>query len=271
MPDVFLSGSFDNLRSPDVRFLQEASHFGAVTVLLWTDESLARSGRPLPAFPERERIYMLAALRYVSRVIPVAAPADADRLPQVEGVQPGVWPVPQAEDTPRKREFCSAHGIAYGCIASQDVAGFPLPDVCPPAAGRKKVIVTGCYDWLHSGHIRFFEQASELGDLYVSVGNDANIRRLKGAGHPLLPQDERVYMVQAVRHVRRAFVAAGFGWLDAEAEMEALRPDIYLVNEDGDRREKRAFCAAHGMQYVVLKRLPKEGLPSRQSTGLRGF
>jgi hypothetical protein len=43
------------------------------------------------------------------------------------------------------------------------------------------------------------------------------------------------------------------------------------VNEDGDKPEKREFCKAHGIQYVVLKRMPKEGLPIRESTVLRGF
>jgi hypothetical protein len=43
------------------------------------------------------------------------------------------------------------------------------------------------------------------------------------------------------------------------------------VNEDGDVPEKRAFCKEHGIEYVVLKRIPKAGLPKRQSTALRGF
>ena len=63
-------------------------------------------------------------------------------------------------------------------------------------------------------------------------------------------------------------VATGDGWLDAEPEIERLRPDIYAVNEDGDRPEKREYCQAHGIEYRVLKRLPKEGLPRRQSTDL---
>ncbi len=62
------------------------------------------------------------------------------------------------------------------------------------------MIVTGCYDWLHSGHVRFFEEVSQLGDLYVAVGNDANVRALKGEGHPMQTQDERRYMVQSIRY-----------------------------------------------------------------------
>ena len=56
-----------------------------------------------------------------------------------------------------------------------------------------------------------------------------------------------------------------------EPEIALIRPDRYVVNEDGDKPEKRAYCAENGLQYVVLKRLPKEGLPRRQSTDLRGF
>ena len=132
-------------------------------------------------------------------------------------------------------------------------------------------MVTGCYDWLHSGHVRFFEEVSELGDLYVVVGNDANVRFLKGEGHPLYPQDERRYVVGAIRHVAQALVSSGMGWMDAEPEIATIGAEIYAVNEDGDKPEKRAFCDEHGLEYVVLKRVPKEGLPKRESTALRGF
>jgi hypothetical protein len=59
--------------------------------------------------------------------------------------------------------------------------------------------------------------------------------------------------------------------MDAAPEIDKIKPDIYVVNEDGDRPEKREFCERHGLEYVVLKRAPKEGLPQRESTDLRGF
>jgi hypothetical protein len=59
--------------------------------------------------------------------------------------------------------------------------------------------------------------------------------------------------------------------MDAEPEIEMIKPDIYVVNEDGDVPEKRAYCDKLGMKYIVLKRSPKEGLPRRESTALRGF
>jgi glycerol-3-phosphate cytidylyltransferase-like family protein len=87
----------------------------------------------------------------------------------------------------------------------------------------------------------------------------------------MFDQDERRYMVGAIRYVRQALISSGHGWLDAEPEFARVRPDMYAVNEDGDKPEKRAFCEEQGIEYVVLKRLPKPGLPKRVSTALRGF
>ena len=78
-------------------------------------------------------------------------------------------------------------------------------------------------------------------------------------------------MVQSIRFVRQAVVSTGHGWMDAEPEIASIKPDYYVVNEDGDKPEKRQFCAEHGIDYKVLKRLPKPGLPRRESTSLRGF
>ena len=133
------------------------------------------------------------------------------------------------------------------------------------------MVVTGCYDWFHSGHVRFFEEASGLGDPYVVVGSDENVRLLKGEGHPFFPQNERRYLVQSSRFVKQALISTGSGWMDAEPEIARIRPDYYVVNEDGDKPEKRNFCAEHGIQYEVLKRVPKTGLPRRESTLLRGY
>ena len=85
--------------------------------------------------------------------------------------------------------------------------------------------MTGCYDWLHSGHVRFFEEVSGYGDLYVIVGHDANIRLLKGDGRPLFPEAQRRYLVGSIRYVKQALVSSGDGWLDAEPEIAQLKPD----------------------------------------------
>ena len=133
------------------------------------------------------------------------------------------------------------------------------------------VLVTGCYDWFHSGHVRFTEEASAFGDLYVCLGSDDNVRLLKGEGHPLLPQGERRYMVGSIKYVKQALITTGTGWVDADPEIRRLKPDIYAVNEDGDKGGKREYCQRMGLEYLVLKRTPAPGLPKRSSTDLRGF
>jgi len=269
---VIVCGGFDNIRSQDIRFLQEAACFGHLCVLLWDDESLQSAAGKKPKFPQDERMYFLQAIRFVSKVYLSAQPSDSDMLPLIKGLNPSMWIVGQSDDTAAKHEFCKMHGMEYRIITKANLTG--LPDIAkaqPQENSRKKVLVTGCYDWFHSGHVRFFEEVSELGDLYVVVGHDENVRALKGQGHPMLPQEERRYMAQSIRYVKQALISTGSGWLDAEPEIVRIKPDIYAVNEDGDKPEKKKYCREHGIEYVVLKRLPKAGLPRRESTILRGF
>ena len=80
-----------------------------------------------------------------------------------------------------------------------------------------------------------------MGDLYVVVGHDENIRLLKGEGHPLFPQDERAYMVGSIRFVKQTLISSGHGWMDAEPEIAIIKPQIYAVNQDGNKPEKREF------------------------------
>ena len=265
MASVVVSGSFDNLRSPGVRFLHEASRLGRVHVRLWSDAAIERETGEPPRFPEAERQYLVQAIRYVASVELVQQACD------LRPAATGDWTYVDTIARADTRERCRAAGMAYHVIPSGDLVGFPEHAVQETPGGRKKVIVTGCYDWLHSGHVRFFEEAAGYGCLYVVVGNDANVRRLKGDGHPQFRQEERRYLVGAIRHVHRAMVSTGVGWLDAAPEIAEIRPDIYIVNEDGDKPEKRDFCERRGIEYIVLRRVPREGLPRRQSTDLRGF
>ena len=131
-----------------------------------------------------------------------------------------------------------------------------------------KVFVSGCFDVLHSGHIRFFEEASQYGDLYVSVGSDKTIEELKNR-KTLYNEDERLYMVSSIKFVHQAFVAKGSGKLDFAEEIKTIKPDIFFVNSDGDSSEKRDFIEGLGIRYVVSNRIPKDLLPIRSTTAIR--
>jgi cytidyltransferase-like protein len=270
MTKVIVSSGLDRLNSPDFRFLQEAAKFGEVHVLLWSDEAIRGITGRDPKFSQVERAYVIQAVRYVTQVHLSDGNVDPDALPGRLPFRSDAWVIDEAGNSAARQAFCAAAGLACRLLSSRDLAGFPEP-APEPMSGRRKVIVTGCYDFFHSGHVRFFEEASELGDLFVVVGNDENVRLLKGAGHPLFTAAERRFNVGAVRHVKQALVSTGMGWMDAEPEIARIKPDLYVVNEDGDKPEKRQFCRKQGIEYVVLKRLPKEGLTRRTSTDLRGF
>jgi len=131
-----------------------------------------------------------------------------------------------------------------------------------------KVFVSGCFDVLHSGHIRFFEEAAQYGDLYVSIGSDKTVEDLKHR-KTLYNENERLYMVSAIKYVHTAFIAQGNGKLDFSEELKQIKPDIFFVNTDGDSIEKRQFIESLGICYVVSNRIPKDLLPIRSTTAIR--
>jgi len=129
----------------------------------------------------------------------------------------------------------------------------------------KKVLVSGCFDLLHAGHIAFLNEASTYGDLYVCVGSDANIKLLKN--HPPLFSDkERAFVLNSLGSVKEARVARGSGILDFLPDIEEIKPDIFIVNEDGHNDAKRALCEKYGIEYHVLERIPAEDFPARSSS-----
>ena len=131
----------------------------------------------------------------------------------------------------------------------------------------KKVFVSGCYDLLHSGHIRFFEEASQYGELYVSIGNDENIFLLKNKV-PTYSQDERLYMVQNISFVKEAKISSSNGIFDFVDWMLQVKPDIFIVNKDGHSKEKEELIKSYDIEYIVLERIPKKGLIARSTTSL---
>jgi cytidyltransferase-like protein len=133
---------------------------------------------------------------------------------------------------------------------------------------KKRVFVSGCYDLLHSGHVAFFKEAARLGDLYVGIGSDATIHGLKGRD-AVNSQEERLYMVKSVRYVTEAWINRGSGIMDFEEDVRRFKPDIFLVNEDGNSPAKMDLCKELGIEYVVLERIPEAGLPARSTTSLR--
>ena len=132
----------------------------------------------------------------------------------------------------------------------------------------KKVFVTGCFDLLHSGHVAFLREAASFGDVYVCIGTDENVKQIKGR-YPVIPQNERKFMLESLSSVRECRINTGWGIMDFENEINAIAPDIFVVNEDGDTDEKSKLCKEKNIEYKILKRIPHTGLTARSTTDLR--
>ena len=88
---------------------------------------------------------------------------------------------------------------------------------------------------------------------------------------PILNEDERLFLVRSVRYVKEAFISADDGgeiMFNFMEDFLRIKPDLLIVNEDGDHPDKRKLCDKHGVEYVVLKRKPAKGLPKRSTTSL---
>lgn len=98
------------------------------------------------------------------------------------------------------------------------------------SAGGTVVATGGCFDLLHAGHVATLEAARQLGDcLVVCVNSDASVRRLKGAGRPLVPERDRVRVLAALAAVDAVTV---FGEDTPLAVLDTLRPDVWVKGGD---------------------------------------
>ncbi len=97
-------------------------------------------------------------------------------------------------------------------------------------AGRQIAFANGHFDLLHVGHLRYLRAARAEADvLVVGINDDASVRRLKGAGRPIVPAAERSELVAALEPVDYVVVFAG----DSPAPLIArLRPDVHCKGTD---------------------------------------
>lgn len=268
---IITAAAFDGLDSKRIRFIHEVSKFGQLDVILFGDRLIQSITAKKPKFPEPERRYFLESIRYVNAVHILDSLSQLQQVSDLLSRPIDMWMTLDLEAFSGCGQFARDQKIDYKVFSAAALKGYPEHDYDLDKTTGKKVMVTGCFDWFHTGHIRFFEEASEYGDLYVILGHDENLEKLKGPGHPMFPEDERKYLAGSIRFVKQALISSGAGWLDAEPEIEKLKPDGYVVNEDGDKEVKRQYCEQNGIEYIILKRTPKPGLPRRTSTDFRGF
>ena len=98
--------------------------------------------------------------------------------------------------------------------------------------GKKIVFTNGCFDIVHSGHVRYLEQARKLGDfLVLGLNSDDSVRRLKGNARPVNTQFDRAEVIGGLRSVDCVVI---FGEDTAETLISRIKPDVYVKGGDYD-------------------------------------
>lgn len=122
--------------------------------------------------------------------------------------------------------------------------------------GEVVVFTNGCFDLLHLGHVRSLEQARSFGDrLFVGVNTDASVRRIKGAGRPVVPARQRAEVIAGLACVDAVVL---FGEDTPAALIRALRPDVLAKGGDWKLHEivGREDVESWGGSVVRLRQVP---------------
>jgi rfaE bifunctional protein nucleotidyltransferase chain/domain len=125
-------------------------------------------------------------------------------------------------------------------------------------AGRRLVFTNGCFDLLHAGHVRYLQQARELGDaLAVGLNSDRSVRELKGEGRPINRQDDRAEVLAALGCVDYVVIFDGKRATDI---LRAVRPHVYAKGGDYTPEsldpDERAVLAAADAEVRILPLVP---------------
>jgi D-beta-D-heptose 7-phosphate kinase/D-beta-D-heptose 1-phosphate adenosyltransferase len=98
-----------------------------------------------------------------------------------------------------------------------------------PREGRL-VFTNGCFDLLHRGHVEYLQRARAFGDaLVVGVNTDESVERLKGKGRPVVPQEDRAWILAALESVDAVTLFSE----DTPRELiAALLPDVLVKGGD---------------------------------------
>ncbi|WP_432560922.1 PfkB family carbohydrate kinase [Kineococcus sp. SYSU DK003] len=135
------------------------------------------------------------------------------------------------------------------------------------AAGGTLVATGGCFDVLHAGHIGCLEAARGLGDaLVVLLNSDSSVRRLKGPGRPVVPQDDRERVLRALSSVDGVLV---FEEDDPRAALAELRPDVWAKGGDygGAELPEADLVRSWGGRVVLLPYLDGRSTTSILAAG----
>ncbi|MFX0004053.1 MAG: adenylyltransferase/cytidyltransferase family protein [Candidatus Hermodarchaeota archaeon] len=121
---------------------------------------------------------------------------------------------------------------------------------------KKKVLVAGTFDLIHTGHIFLINEASKLGDVYVVVATDKN-RELFSGEKPIVPQEQRLEIIKNLKNVKEARLGRNDN--DTLKTVQEINPDIILLGPDQKYSIEvlKKGLKEKGLNNIEVKRLEK--------------
>jgi len=122
----------------------------------------------------------------------------------------------------------------------------------------RKVFTGGAFDLLHYAHVLFLEECAKHGDyLVVEVNSDARVKHKKGPSRPILPEEDRMAIVGALRCVDEVVTRSGESDYPVFKTLTEVKPDVCVINVDefADYSELEEFCQWNNIELVKIPRI----------------
>jgi D-glycero-beta-D-manno-heptose 1-phosphate adenylyltransferase len=121
---------------------------------------------------------------------------------------------------------------------------------------KKKVLVTGVFDILHSEHIKFLQKAEALGDyLIIGIESDQRVKKMKGEGRPINPAHIRQENLKKLKLTDQVFILPEKfdQWQDHLNLIKKIKPDFLAVSSHTAHLDKKeAALEAVGGKVIVV-------------------
>ena len=117
-----------------------------------------------------------------------------------------------------------------------------------------RILVCGCFDMFHVGHLRLLKGASQFGNVYVRIGDDESVRQKKGEGRPICSAEERLQILKACRYV---FDAEVFSFSEDPVAahkqlIEDVKPDAYAEGPDHHNLAMYSLLAERNIPRIIV-------------------
>jgi FAD synthetase len=123
---------------------------------------------------------------------------------------------------------------------------------------KKKVLVGGCFDILHYGHIHFLKKAKSKGDyLIVALESDENTKKLKGPTRPIHTQKQRREILMSLNFVDKVISLLPMkNDTDYKKLVAKVKPDIIAITQgDNIKTKKLEYASIVGAKLVEIKKI----------------